>query len=226
MTGHSQRRLPLVALLLAALLALSCTDSRRWDQAVCVLIDISGTYADQKGEVVRIIKRDVLPAMVPGDTLVVIRIDSESYQKENVEALMTLDARPSRANAQKLAIAQKLDAFAAGELRSEYTDIPGAMMLGTEYLKEIAAGSRVMLVFSDLAEELPRGATRKLSQSEFEGIEVVAINVKRLQSDSADPEFFRARLAGWEQRVTGAGALGWQTVMDAGRIGATLAAIR
>ena len=65
----------------AALLALGCTDTHRYDQAICALIDVSGTYADQKAEVVRILKRDVLPAMVPGDTLIVIRIDSQSYDK-------------------------------------------------------------------------------------------------------------------------------------------------
>ena len=97
---------------LAALLALGCADARNYEQAVCVLVDVSGTYADEKAEVVRILKRDVLPALLPGDTLLVIRIDSESYEKENLEALVTLDARPSRANAQKLALAHKLDAFA------------------------------------------------------------------------------------------------------------------
>jgi len=30
-----------------------------------------------------------LPRLIPGDTLVVIRIDSESYKKANVEASMT-----------------------------------------------------------------------------------------------------------------------------------------
>ena len=38
-------------------------------QAICVLIDVSGTYADQKHEVVKVIKRDVLPSMSPGDTV-------------------------------------------------------------------------------------------------------------------------------------------------------------
>ncbi len=164
MTKH---KLLLTLTLGALALGLGC-ESRRYDQAICVLIDVSGTYADQKAEVVKIIKRDILPAMVPGDTLIAIRIDSESYQKENVEALVTLDARPSKANAQKLALALKLDEFASRKVSSKYTDIPGAMMLGAEYLSEIAAGSRVMLIFSDLQEELPKGAKRNLSETEFD----------------------------------------------------------
>jgi hypothetical protein len=218
------RLLPLA--LLVALPLAGCLDTTRYDQAVCVLIDVSGTYADQRPEAVRILKRDVLPGMEPGDTLVVLRIDSESYEKSNLEALVTLDARPSRANAQKLALAQKLDAFAVADARSEYTDIPGAMMLGTEYLREIDARSRVMLVFSDLREDLPRGTTRTLAPSEFQGIQVVAINVKRLASDNADPDFFRGRLAGWERRLTDAGAMGWKTLMDPAKLGPTLAELR
>ena len=66
----------------------------------------------RSSEVVRILKREVLPAMEPGDTLLVIRIDGESYEKDNVETLVTLDPRPSQANQQKFAMAQKLDTLA------------------------------------------------------------------------------------------------------------------
>jgi hypothetical protein len=212
-------------LLAIALLAIGCQGTR-YDQAICVLIDVSGTYADEKSEAVRLIKRDILPSMVPGDTLIAIRIDSESYQRENVEALLTLDARPSRANAQKLALAQKLDAFAKRSFDSKYTDIPGAMMLGAEYLGEIDAGSRVMLIFSDLQEDLPPGASRRLGETEFEGIQVVAMNVKRLSGDTADPTRFRARMDTWADRVSAAGGDDWRSFMDAAKLPAYLAQIR
>ena len=151
-------RIPGLVVGIALLGALgACDDESRYDQAICVLIDESGTYADEKQEVVRILKREVLPAMEPGDTLLVIRIDGESYEKDNVEALITLDARPSRANAQKLALAQKLDELARRELRAAHTDIPGARMLASEYLAELNSGSRVMLVFSDMQEDLAPG---------------------------------------------------------------------
>lgn len=218
-----RRLLPLLILLL---LAFGCDDGRRYDQAVAVLIDVSGTYADEKQEVVNILKREVLPALVPGDTLLVLRIDSESYQKENLETLVTFDHRPSRANAQKLGVAKRLDSFASGPERSEFTDIPGAMMLAAEYLREIPSGSRVMLVFSDMREDLPEGATRRLGETEFEGIQVVAMNVKRLASDNTDPERFRTRLARWERAVKASGAQGWRTLMDASKLPAYLEEIR
>ncbi len=207
-------------------LALGCGPERRYDQAIGVLIDTSGTYADEKAETVRVIKREILPNMVPGDTLVVIRIDSESYDKENVEALLTLDNRPSHANAQKLTLARQLDKFASEKGGSSYTDIPGAVMLASEYLNEIGSGSRVLLIFSDMEVDLPKGASRTFSESELEDTHVIAMNVKRLKHDSADPIGFRKRLASWEKRVMKAGALDWRTFMDAAKLPDYLAEIR
>jgi len=216
---------PLVAACLV-LAAAGCDNSRRYDQAISVLIDISGTYADETGEVVRIIKREILPTMVPGDTLLVITIDSRSYEKENLVVLMTLNHRPSEANAQKLLVAKQLDALANSDARSKHTDILGAMMLGAEYLRELASGSRVMLIFSDMEQDLPSGVKRNMNEAEFENIRVVAMNVKRLRGDNVDPEGFRDRLADWEKSVMAAGAVGWQVLMDSAKLPDLLAQIR
>ena len=72
----------------------ACTNSRNYAQAVVALVDVSGTYADQKPDVVNVIKRGILPKLMPGDSLYVIRIDDESYKKDNVEADLNLDVRP------------------------------------------------------------------------------------------------------------------------------------
>jgi hypothetical protein len=219
------RRAALLALLSA--LALSgCADGRRFDQAVCVLVDVSGTYADQKADVVRLLKRDVLPALVPGDSLLVIRIDGQSYEKANLEALLTLDTRPSQANAQKLALAKRLDAFAADSSVAKHTDIRGAIMLGAEYLRELGSGSRVMLIFSDLEEDLPGGMRRELAPTELEGVQLMAVNVKRLARDGMDPDVFRRRLGAWQERVTASRARGFRTVQDETRLAEVLAELR
>jgi hypothetical protein len=212
------------ALACLVLLTLGCGESRRYDQAVSVLIDVSGTYADQKSETVKLIKGEILPHMLPGDTLLVVRIDSESYDRGNVEALVTLDRRPS--HAQKLALARKLDAFAVRHESSKHTDIPGAIMLASEYLQEIAAGSSTILLFSDLQEDLPRGTVRTLRPDELANTHIAAMNVKRLKGDTLDPEVFRGRLAAWEARLKNAGAVEWRTFMDASRLPEYLATIR
>ena len=83
------------ACIAAAALLASCSSGAQYSQAIVALVDVSGTYADQRPEVINVIRKGLLPRLTPGDTLVVIRIDSESYGKQNVEASMTLDVRPS-----------------------------------------------------------------------------------------------------------------------------------
>ena len=216
----------LIALAAAALCLSGCSDARSYSQAVAILVDVSGTYADQKPEVARIVKREVLPGLVPGDTIAVVRIDSESYEKNDMIAFVTLDQRPSHANAQKLALAKALDEFAAKNERSQYTDIPGAMMLASEYLHETHAKSQAILLFSDMEADLPPGTTRRFGEKEFEGIHIVALNVKKLSADNADPDALRTRLAAWEHAVQRGGAGDWQTFLDPAKLGPFLAEIR
>jgi hypothetical protein len=205
------KRIPVLA---AALLAGSCSSGAQYAQAIVALVDVSGTYADQRPEVINVIRKGLLPRMTPGDTLVVIRIDSTSYGKQNVEATMTLDVRPSKANAQKLALASTLEAFSHKQIRAAHTDIRGAMMLGAEYLRESNAGRRTMVVFSDLEEDLPRGVKRDMAPDELKGVRVLAMNVKRLGHDNANPTAYRARLANWEKQLTSHGAREFKVVLE------------
>jgi len=200
-------------LLALSLLAASCSSGAQYAQAVVALVDVSGTYADQKPQVVEVIRKGLLPHLLPGDSLIVIRIDSESYRKDNVEASVKLDVRPSKANAEKLAFAQQLDAFAHRSGRAAHTDIRGAMMLGAEYLRETGAGKKTMVVFSDMAEDLPRGVKRDMAPDELKGVRVLAMNVKRLAADNADPTGYRQRLSGWEKQVTAHGAREFKVVL-------------
>jgi hypothetical protein len=202
------------AALLALLLGSACDDARSHARAICVLVDVSGTYADQRAEVVRIVKSGLLPRVRPGDSFIVIRIGDRSYTKESVEATATLDSQPSHANAQKLAIAAKLDRFAAQGGRTRYTDISGALLLAAEYLRETRAGRKSIVIFSDMREELPRGTQRAFGADELAGIEVVAMNVKRLQADEMDPTGYRKRLDDWGARLSAARAASWKVVLD------------
>jgi hypothetical protein len=204
----------------------SCSSGHEYRQALCAVVDVSGTYVDQISEVGKVIRTGVLPKMLPGDSLVIIRIDSQSYEKDNIVAKLTLDQRPSYANAQKLAFARDLDAFVDEAEHSEFTDIPGALMLSSDYLKETEAGSKAILVFSDLKEDLPEGTTRELRSDEFEGIHVAAINVKRLMSDNQNPEVYRQRLAAWNLKASQSAAKEWKVIVDPTRLPQYLESIR
>ena len=207
--------------LLTAVLATTlgaCSESKDFETAYCALIDISGTYANEKPHVVKTVKAGIVPQMVPGDSLFFVTIDSNSYTEKNLIAKLTLDYRPTMANSQKVEVAKKLEKFGKGSARSNLTDISGALMLCADYLKASKAGTRVMFVFSDMNEELPKGVVRKFKADEFDGIDVVAMNIIKLSKDSANPEVYRKRLEKWEKRTTEAGARSWGTLIDSTKI--------
>lgn len=196
----------------------ACTENKAYETAVCTLADVSGTYAEEKSRVADIIKAGVLPAMDPGDSLFFITIDSNSFNEENLKYKTTLDYRPSRANKQKLGFADALDTFASDSTRSGYTDISGAMMLCSDYLKSTGAGTQLMFIFSDMAEDLEPGVTRRFQDDELAGVHIAAMNVIKLARDSSDPAVYRQRLQAWQDRLTAAGAADWQVIFEAAHI--------
>jgi hypothetical protein len=151
----------------------ACSDSKKYETSYCALMDISGTYASEKASVVNIIKAGIVPEMIPGDSLFFVKIDSNSYAEENLVTKLTLDYRPTKANSQKLAVAKVLDDYGKGNAKSRLTDISGALMLCSDYLKSTQSGTQVMFVFSDMKEELPSGVVRKFAADEFDGIDIV-----------------------------------------------------
>jgi len=196
----------------------ACTDNKRYETAYCALVDTSGTYASEKGNVVNIVKAGVVPEMVPGDSLFFVKIDSNSYAEDNLVTKLTLDYRPTRANSQKQALANTLDKFAGGKARSKLTDISGALMLCSDYLKATQSGTQIMFVFSDMKEELPKGVVRKFESDEFDGINIAAMNVIKLNRDSSNPQVYRSRLKKWDKRLVSSGAKSWDTLIDAAKI--------
>ena len=195
-----------------------CSDNKQYETSYCSLIDISGTYAGEKASVVKTVKAGIVPQMIPGDSLFFVKIDSNSYSEENLVTKLTLDYRPTRANSQKLAVAEQLEAFGKGKAQSRLTDISGALMLCSDYLKATGSGTKVMFVFSDMHEELPEGVVRQFATDEFEGIDIVAMNIIKLNRDSVNPEVYRKRLNNWEQRAAASGARSWNTLIDATKI--------
>jgi hypothetical protein len=207
----------LLAVSVSAIVA-ACTDSKDYETSYCTLVDISGTYSAEKKGVVNIVKAGILPEMIPGDTLFFVKIDSNSYSEENLVTKLTLDYRPTQANSQKLSLSKTLDKFGKGKAKSRMTDISGAMMLCTDYLKATQSGTQLMFIFSDMKEELPSGVVRKFADDEFEGIDIAAMNVIKLNKDSQNPEIYRKRLKKWNKRIISSGASSWTTLLDATKI--------
>ncbi len=200
------------------LVTAACTDSKLYETSYCALVDTSGTYAGEKSNVVKIVKAGVVPQMIPGDSLFFIKIDSNSYAEENLVTKLTLDYRPTKANSQKRTLAKTLDKFAGSNTRSDMTDISGALMLCSDYLKATKSGTQIMFVFSDMKEELPSGVVRKFETDEFDGISIAAMNVIKLNRDSSNPEIYRSRLKQWDHRLVNSGAKSWDTLIDPTKI--------
>jgi len=201
---------------LAATLILlsSCSDNKEYETAICALADISGTYAKEKKSMVKIIQAGIVPSLVPGDSLILMTIDSNSFNEENIKGKLKLDYRPSQANKQKINFAKQLDEFADKKVSAKYTDISGAMMLCSSHLKSTQAGTQLMFIFSDMKEELKPGIKRSFNKDEFENIDIVAMNVIKLNEDSANPQVFRSRIKKWKKRALKHSAKSWDSTLD------------
>ena len=204
-----------------ALAAAGCGDQRDHRTAVYMLVDTSGTYA-QEVDKAQLIINYLLGSLESGDSLAVARVKSRSFTEKDIIAKATFDTRPSQANAQKRAFREAVDAAFRRVPGSAYTDITGGLLQGAEYLNETGAGTRTIIVFSDMQEELDKVTQRDFPIS-LKNIRVVAVNVVKLGTDNVDPRRYLGRLEAWEKRVVAAGASEWRVINDLQRLDRILA---
>ena len=211
------KRLFLLCLaLLGAGFSASCGDSRSHAHSVYVLIDTSGTYAQEAAKA-QVIVNYLLGTLNPGDSLAVARVESRSFTEKDIIAKATFDVRPSQANAQKRAFREKTDAFLKNVKQSRHTDITGGLLQGAEFLNETGAGTKTIVVFSDMQEELDKVTMRDIPMN-LKRIRVVAVNVVKLKTDNIDPRRYFGRLEAWQKRVVAAGASEWRVINDLERL--------
>ncbi|HEY0665722.1 MAG TPA: hypothetical protein VGD24_06635 [Gallionella sp.] len=207
------RKILLVStLLFSTVFVSSCGDQRAHTQGVYMLVDTSGTYAQEMNKATRIINY-LLATLNPGDSLAVAKVETRSFSEKDIVAKVTFDKRPSQATQQKRAFKGKIEEFARGIKGSAYTDITGGLIQGAEYLNETKSGLKTIVVFSDMQEELGKGTVRDFPIN-LDGIRIVALNVTKLGSDNVDPRLYLDRLSRWEARVRKAGASEWVVVND------------
>jgi hypothetical protein len=203
------------------LAAAGCVDSRSHTHAVYMLVDTSGTYAQEAGKA-QVIINYLLGSLQPGDSLAVARVQSRSFSEKDIVAKATFDSRPSQENAQKRAFRERIENSFRVVPGSRYTDITGGLIQGAEFLNETGAGSKTIIVFSDMQEELDRVTQRDFPIS-LKGIRVVAVNVVKLKTDNIDPRKYMGRLEAWQKRVETAGAREWRVINNLDRLDAILA---
>jgi hypothetical protein len=203
------------------LAAAGCVDSRSHSHSVYMLVDTSGTYAQEAGKA-QVIINYLLGSLQPGDSLAVARVQSRSFSEKDIVAKATFDSRPSQENAQKRAFRERVDNSFRAVSGSRFTDISGGLIQGAEFLNETGAGNKTIIVFSDMQEELD-----KVTQREFpinlKGIRVIAVNVVKLKTDNVDPRLYMGRLEAWQKRVVKAGATEWRVINNLDSLDAILA---
>jgi hypothetical protein len=206
------KKLSLIGVLFVAMLLSACGDNRAHSQAVYMLVDTSGTYAQEMGKAAKIINY-LLATLNPGDSLAVAKVETRSFTEKDIVAKVTFDKRPSQATLQKRAFKSKIEEFSKEAKGTAFTDITGGLLQGAEYLNETKAGIKTIVIFSDMQEELGKGTIRDFP-IKLDGIRIVALNVTKLKTDNADPRIYLDRLARWEEKARKAGATDWVVVND------------
>ncbi|MBX2857706.1 MAG: VWA domain-containing protein [Cellvibrionaceae bacterium] len=186
-------------------------NTKSYATGIYLLLDTSGTYTEELYRAKQVINF-MLAYLEPGDAFAVARIDSGSFSEKDIIAKVVLDPRPSVANNQKREFANKITQFVDKAQSARYTDISGGILQGVEYLNEADVGSKNILIFSDLKEELPEGYVRKF-KLELAGFNVHALNVTKLRSDNQNPQEYLDRLNRWQNQVTQGGG-NWSVIND------------
>ncbi len=197
------------------LLLVGCSDTTSHSKSVYMLLDTSGTYTRELDKAAAIINF-MLGTLQPGDSLAVARIDTGSFSEKDIVQKTTFDGRPSVSNQQKREFKANIDKFVKEVKGAPYTDITGGILQAAEFLYETGSGRKIILVFSDMEEELAKGYVRDIPL-QLEGIEVVALNVTKLRGDIMDPRKYMGRLEDWKKKVElGQGT--WRVINDLERL--------
>ncbi|MCH7820879.1 MAG: VWA domain-containing protein [Proteobacteria bacterium] len=193
------------------LLLVACGSEAPRNSGVYMLLDTSGTYAQELEKAEQII-RYTLSKLDAKDSFAVARIDTGSFSEKDIIAKVSFDDRPSAVNRQKRLFAQQISDFVANVQSSPYTDITGGLLQAVEFLNEKDTGNKTILIFSDLKEDLAEGYIRDID-IELAGFKVIALNVTKLRSDNIDPREYLDRLQEWQGKVEKTGGE-WRVIND------------
>ena len=175
----------IVTLLLCTSLLSCSNEPTQGNTGVYMLLDTSGTYAEELQKAEQII-RYTLARLGETDAFAVARIDTGSFSEKDIVAKVSFEDRPSAVNRQKRIFAQQVTEFVDGANSAPYTDITGGLLQALEFLNEKNTGRKVIFLFTDLQEDLQEGYVRDIDLP-FGGFEVIALNVTKLRSDNIDP---------------------------------------
>lgn len=181
------------------------------NQGVYMLVDTSGTYTNELIQAKKIIDF-ILVKLNPGDAFALAQVNTGSFTEKDIICKRTFDSRPTTANEQKREFSKTVSKFIKHVKPSAYTDITGGLLQATEFLNEANPKRKIILIFSDLKEDLRPGYVRNIPLK-LKGYDVIAVNVTKLHSDNVDPREYLNRLASWKRKVVKGGG-SWRVIND------------
>lgn len=208
-----------LVVLLMCLSVQSCNDSAPEHRAVYVLIDRSGSYAQNYDKVIATIKL-TLATMEQGDAFAMARIDNENTSERDIVAALTFSSRPSQTNAQKRAVLERVEQLANESHVGSFTDVTGGLLQAMTWLNATGAGIKVIIIFSDFPDE-PREGYMKEFPVNFNNARVLVWNVAQVDPDAStaltESRPFSVRAADWQERI-GTGGGSWHLITDVNEI--------
>lgn len=174
------------------------------DKSVFVLVDVSGTYAANVDSSI-LSTRIMTSKLRTNDWVGFAQLSSCSFSDEGLVVRERLPSVPSQAAAAKTRIFTKLNAYGETVQPTAFTDIKGALRYATNELEQTGDGSKYIVIFSDMIEDVSPDCPTQDLDVDLEGITVIASNVTKAKSDERDPQAYFDRLDTWRTYVESSG---------------------
>jgi hypothetical protein len=192
----------------AALLALSLAGCGKvitsTGRSVFMLVDASGSYSAEI-PAIAVDAKHVVARMQANDWLGAAQISSCSFADTMIIPGERFPGRPSEAMDAQSEVFETLETYAAGEHRTQNTDIRGALAGAAMSLRQSHDARRFVVVFSDMVEDVAPDCDTASLDLDLAGLTVIVNRMSRLPSDGRNPEQYTARIEHWRQIVTEAG---------------------
>jgi hypothetical protein len=195
-----------------------CTQKTDRTKGVYMLVDTSGTYTEELDKA-RAIVNYLLGSLAPGDTMAVARIDTGSFSEKGHSSPKSPSTSgrpwPTRKSAPFRSRWPILCQSVAG---SSHTDISGGSAAGGGIPERSRNPARnIILIFSDLKEELAKGSRARRALS------IGRVQHHRVERDQAAGRYPRSQklyAAGGSvaRQVTESGGGAWRVINDLERL--------
>ncbi|WP_084420494.1 hypothetical protein [Henriciella litoralis] len=194
----------LTSAVLATSMLAGCGAVTSNSRAVFMLVDASGTYAKEVPDAV-VTAKLVTSKLNSNDLIAFGQIGSCSFTDDSLIVRTTLPGTPSQAAYTKQDVFGRLDAYGETFEATSWTDIRGGLRYAAEELAQSDQSEKIIVIVSDLVEDVSPACDTSRISLDLEGVTVVATNVTKLSSEASNPDAYSDRLAMWQATVEDAG---------------------